>query len=197
MEVCYRRYVTVSCLVSILRELPTALVASEQQASLQRVDVGAVYEAHRRFLVGTAVSRYGIGEADAETLVHDIFLAYIIKANEVLDVRAWLLGAICNASKQYLRMRSRAVGLPPDIIDEPDPASVRVMERLPAELAARECFACLTPRCQLALRLRYLEGYSVPEVAAELLTTPRYAQKLVTRCLHQAYERYQSRGMRK
>jgi RNA polymerase sigma factor (sigma-70 family) len=163
----------------------------QQQARSQRADVGEVYEEHRRFLVGTAISRFGVSEDDAETLVHDVFLAYIIKANEVVDVRSWLLGAICNATKHYLRMRARAVGLPPDIIEEPDPASVRVMERLPAELAARECFACLTPRCQLALRLRYLEGYSVPEVAAELLTTPKYAQKLVTRCLQQAYDRYQ------
>ncbi len=174
------------------------MVASEQQANRsQGVDIGAVYEAHRRLLVGTAITRYGIGEADAETLVHDVFLAYIIKADEVLDARAWLLGAICNASKHYLRTRARAVGLPPDMVEEPDPATVRVMDRLPNELAARECFACLTPRCQLALRLRYLEGYSVPEVAAELRTSPKYAQKLVSRCLHQAYNRYHNRGVPK
>jgi len=174
------------------------LIGPEQeQARSQRGDVGAVYEEHRRFLVGTAVSRYGICEDDAETLVHDVFLAYIIKADEVVDVRSWLLGAICNASKHYLRMRARAVDLPPDIIEEPDPASVRVTERLPDELAARECFACLTARCQLALRLRYLEGYSVPELAAELLTSPKYAQKLVTRCLQQAYVRYQRKETQK
>jgi RNA polymerase sigma factor (sigma-70 family) len=177
-----------------LTELPTALVASERQVNLPRADVGAVYEEHRRLLVGTAVSRYGIGEADAETLVHDVFLAYIIKADEVLDVRSWLVGAICNASKHYVRMRARSVGLPPDIIEEADPASVRVVDQWPAELAARECFDCLTLRCQLALRLRYLEGYSVPEIAAELLTTAKYAQKLVSRCLQQAYDRYQRRG---
>lgn len=154
------------------------------------VDIGEVYEAHRRFLVGTAVTRYGIGEPDAETLVHDAFLAYIMKADEVIDARAWLLGAVCNASKHYLRVRSRAVGLPPDIVEEPDPSSIGVLDRLPNELAARECFDCITPRCQLALRLRYIEGYSIPEIAEELQTSAKYAQKLVSRCLQQAHQRY-------
>jgi len=91
-------------------------------------------------------------------------------------------------------VRARSVRLPADILEEADPASLRVMDQLPAELAARECFACLTPRCQLALRLRYLEGYSVPEIAAELLTSTKYAQKLVSRCLQQAHDRYHIRG---
>jgi RNA polymerase sigma factor (sigma-70 family) len=146
-------------------------------------------------LVGTAVSRYGIAEPDAETLVHDVFLSYILKSEEIRDVRAWLVGAICNASKYFLRREARAVALPPDIMEEPDPQSLN-RDRLPDALAARQCFACLTPRCQLALRLRYIEGYSAPEIATELQTTAKYAQKLVGRCLQQAYDRYGGKGAR-
>ncbi len=145
--------------------------------------------------MGTAVSRYGIAEPDAETLVHDVFLSYILKSEEIRDVRAWLVGAICNASKYFLRREARAVGLPPDIMEEPDPQSLN-RDRLPDALAARQCFACLTPRCQLALRLRYIEGYSAPEIATELQTTAKYAQKLVARCLQQAYDRYGGKGAR-
>lgn len=165
------------------------MVVADEQAH-RSLDIGAVYEAHRNLLVGTAVSRYRISATDAETLVHDVFLTFMVKAHEVRDTRAWLLSAICNASKYYLRTYARAVGLPDTIANEPDPASLRVIDRLPDELAARECFACLTPRCQLALRLRYLEGYSVPEIATELRTSAKYAQKLVTRCLQQAQKRY-------
>jgi RNA polymerase sigma factor (sigma-70 family) len=175
--------------------LTTAQVASLQQPVSPPVDVGAVYETHRRLLVGTAMARYGIAESDAETLLHDVFLAYILRSEEVRDIRAWLVGSICNASKYYLRTRARAVGLPPNIMEEPDPESLRV-DRLPDALAARECFACLTPRCQLALRLRYIEGYSAPEIATELQTTTKYAQKLVSRCLQQAHDRYGSGGAR-
>jgi RNA polymerase sigma factor (sigma-70 family) len=184
-----------SCFNSGRGELPTVLAAPLQQEVSPRADVGAVYEAHRGLLVGTAVTRYGIAEPDAETLVHDVFLSYILKSEQIRDVRAWLVGAICNASKHYLRSRARAVGLPPDILNEPDPKSLN-LDRLPDALAARECFACLTPRCQLALRLRYIEGYSAPEIANELDTTPKYAQKLVARCLQMAYDRYGAKGAR-
>lgn len=150
------------------------------------VDIAAVYDEHARFLVATAISRFGISETDAQTLAHDVFLAYILKASEVRDRRAWLLASICNASRAYLRSRSRTQTLPPDLMDTPDPASDTALP----SMVARECLACLTPRCQLALRLRYIEGYSVPEIAEELATTAKYAQKLVTRCLQQASTRY-------
>lgn len=141
-----------------------------------------MYEEHVRLLIGTAMSRYRIPEIDAQTLAHDVFLSYITKMDEVRDCRAWLVGAMCNASKHYLRAQRRHVELEPDVFEAPNTVH--------HELAARECFECLTPRCQLALRLRYLAGYSLQEIATELDTTAKYAQKLVSRCLRQAQERY-------
>lgn len=178
----------------LLATVRAGLVAFEQQSGVS-LDLSATYDAHRGLLIGTAITRYGIAEGDAETLVHDVFVAYLIHGQDVRNARAWLLSAICNASKAYLRTRARVVGLPETFVDEPDPASVGVSDRLPDALAARECFACLTPRCQLALRLRYLEGYSVSEIAAELQTSSKYAQKLVSRCLQQAHDRYTKGGL--
>ena len=166
--------------------------ATAQQSEFQQqVDFGALYDEHRRLLLGLAITRFGIGPDEAETLMHDVFLAYILKADEVLDARTWLVSAICNASRHYVRMRSRAVELSAAAANGPDPASLLAMDDA---LAARECFECLTARCQLALRLRYLEGYSVPEIAIEMDTSPKYAQKVVARCLEQAYRRYESKG---
>jgi DNA-directed RNA polymerase specialized sigma24 family protein len=121
---------------------------------------------------------------DAETLAHDVFLAYFLKAEQVLDSKAWLVAAMCNASRSYLRTQARHVELPSEVIDQS-----RTVE-ITDQLVAREVLCCLTPRCQLALGLRYLEGYSIPEVAAELRTSPKYAGKLVARCLRQAHDRY-------
>ncbi len=168
---------------------------SDFSATLDRgIDFGAVYEEHFRLLVGTAMGHFSICEMDAQTLVHEVFLSYLSKADEVFDARAWLLSAICNASKHYLRIRARHVALPTDFVDMPDPRFSRVGDALTDQLAAREAFRCLTPRCQLALRLRYLEGYSVPEIADELDTSTKYAQKLVSRCLRQAQTRYVAKG---
>jgi RNA polymerase sigma factor (sigma-70 family) len=156
-------------------------------------EFGAVYEQNYQLLVRTAIKHYHVSELDAEALAHEVFLAYFLKAHEVINLRAWLVSAICNAAKAFLRKRARHVPLPTESLEIPDPHFARVGDALPDQLAAREAFACVTARCQIALRLRYLEGYSVPEVAVELNTSHKYAQKLIGRCLQQARRRYRRR----
>ena len=82
-------------------------------------DVGALYEEHVRMLVGIATKRYRIAESDAEGLAHDVFGSYLMRSGEIHDSRAWLFGAICNASKFFLRMKARHVPLSPAIAEEP------------------------------------------------------------------------------
>ncbi len=186
-------YIPASCTRQREEGTRYRMLAESHAASslLERADdFGAVYEENYRLLVGTAVEHFRISESDAQALAHEVFLAYFLKATEVINSRAWLVSAICNASKHYLRTRARHVPLPSEFVEMPDPRLTRIGEALPDQLAAREAFSCLTARCQVALRLRYLEGYSIPEVAAELSTSPKYAQKLVSRCLRQAQDRY-------
>lgn len=158
------------------------------------IDFDAVYDEHMPLMIGIAVDRFRITETDAQALAHEIFLAYFLKAEEIRDVRAWLIGAICNASRQFVKKRAHDVELPPNFANRPDPRQHNAAESLPDQLTAKEAFACVTPRCQLALRLRYLEGYSIPEIAAELKTSPKYAQNLVSRCLQMARDRCGIRG---
>jgi RNA polymerase sigma factor (sigma-70 family) len=157
-------------------------------------DFGAIYEQNYNLLVRTAIKHYHVSELDAEALAHEVFLAYFLKAHEVISLRAWLVSAICNAAKAFLRKRARHVPLLAESLEIPDPHFARVGDALPDQLAGREAFACVTARCQIALRLRYLEGYSVPEVAVELHTSQKYAQKLISRCLQQARRRYRWRN---
>jgi len=157
-------------------------------------DVGAIYEEHYDLLVGIAVSRFRIPQADAETLAHEVFLDFLLRAPGVNDQRAWLIACICNASKHYLRTAQRTEPLPEAGPDPADPRSARAVDTWPDELAAREAFERPTPRCQLALRLRYLDGHTVPEIADILGTTKRYATKLIGRCLDQAQRRYVGGG---
>jgi len=158
-------------------------------------DFGTIYRRHLPLLVGTAVAHFHISEADAEGLAHEVFLAYFLKAGEVINPRAWLLSALANASRYYLRKQARTVGLSHHIANAAaearSPAAV-----LPDQLMAREMVGCATARCQLALRLRYWEGFSIPEIAEELDTSARYAQKLVNRCERQARDRYAAKEKR-
>ena len=153
-------------------------------------DFESIYEEHLPILVSIAIRRFGIPECDAQTLAHEIFVDFLLKGATIVDQRGWLIGAICNASRYYLRTRARAEPLPDTFAEEPDPHLARVLEMWPDQLAARQAFSRVTARCQLVLRLRYLEGYSVPELARELGITKRYAAKLVSECLRQAHRRY-------
>jgi len=153
------------------------------------VDFTAVYEEHFDLLVRIAIGRFRIAEAEADSLAHDVFLSFLRNAERVIDRQRWLVGAICNASRNHLRRAGRTEPLDEAAEEAPDPRSSRLCESITAGLAARQVYDCLTPRCQLALRLRYLEGYSVPEIAEALGTTKKYAQKLISRCLEQAQRR--------
>ncbi len=158
------------------------------------LDFTALYEEHLPLMIGIAVGKFGISETDAETLAHEVFLDFILKAERVTAVRPWLVASICNASKYYGRVRARSEALPDSIDEKPDPQLARVVDMWPDQLAAREAIACTTARCQLVLRLRYFEGYSVPEIARELNTSEKYAAKLVSECLRQAQRRYDKQG---
>jgi RNA polymerase sigma-70 factor, ECF subfamily len=156
--------------------------------------IAAIYEEHYDLLVGIAVGRFSVPRADAETLAHEVFLDFLMRGSEILDRRAWLIGAIYNASKDYLRRAQRTEPLPEAGMERADPRYARAVDAWPDQLAARQAFGFLTPRCQVALRLRYLEGYTIPEIAVILGTTNRYATKLVGRCLDQAQRRYGGGG---
>jgi RNA polymerase sigma factor (sigma-70 family) len=147
--------------------------------------VAQVYDEHAELLSRIAIGRFSINPEDAETLVHDVFLSFMLRRSEILDVRAWLVGAISNASRHYHRRYDRLEALPDDYEATTADSQVQI-----ETLLARDCLSCITPRCRLALQLRYVEGYSVAEVAAELDVTPKYAQKLIGVCIRQARKRY-------
>jgi len=149
----------------------------------------SIYDEHLPLLLGLAMERFGIGRADAQTLAHEVFLAYFLKMDDVRDVRAWLVGAICNASKHHLRKRDRDVEVSKGLLEAPDPRLRAIADSLPDQIAAREALSCLTARCQLALYMHYVEGFTIPEIADQLKITPAYAHKLVTRCMKQARKR--------
>lgn len=156
-------------------------------------DFTALYEEHFDLLVSIAIGRFRIAEGDAETLAHDVFLSFLLHADRVVDRERWLVGAICNASRHHLRQSGRTESLDDTASDAADPRSCRVVESLPDQLAARQVYECLTPKCQQVLALRYIEGYTVPEVAAAIGTTKKYAAKLISRCLEQAQRRSKPR----
>ena len=168
-------------------------------AAYPRVDetqFEALYAQESDFLFSVAVRKFRVPESEAETLVHEVFLGYLKHLPEIREVRGWLLGAICNASRYYWRSNGRMVS-GEEQFDRIDPQSANILESLPDQLAAREALACLPPRCQEVLRMRYFDGCSIAEIAERLSLTTKYTQKLVTKCLRRAERMYKAKGKKK
>jgi RNA polymerase sigma factor (sigma-70 family) len=157
--------------------------AAEIQSSAFETLYGELYP----LLVNVGVSKFGIAEDDSRALANEVFVDYLSKSDRVYSHRSFLVAAMCNASRYYLRVQARTTSLP-----EEEPHRVERGDVTDA-LAAKQALDCLTPRCQFALRLRYFEGYTVPEIAAEFRTSVKYAEKVVRECLRQAQRRYVGR----
>ena len=110
--------------------------------------------------------KFGVPPEDAESLVHEAFVQFVTERPD--DAKAWLTGTACRGAKAWLQRRGLAV------TDSADDA--REIENL---LFYRKAQALLPERAREALRLRFQEGRTYEEIAAELDVAAYYAEKLV------------------
>lgn len=156
----------------------------------------AVYEENFAFLSSIAANKFRVPDTEAETLAHEVFLTYLRKSETITDLRSWLIGAICHASRHYWRANRRIVDADPEIdLEYADPASRQIVDVLTNQIAARKILDSLSPRYQEILRLRYFAGMTVPEIATHLGVKPKYAQKLVSKCLKRAEKAFHEKGV--
>lgn len=156
----------------------TALPTPDEAQAAPIPAIERLYEDHYDLLLSLAMSRFGLAATEAEGVLHDVFLSLLIRVNEVRDIRAWLVGAVCNACRSYRRTASRFVALPA----ERSPVWSHT-DRLDAQLVAGQALTALDERSATILRLRFLDGYTVQEIASRLSTTPKYADKLLRKAL--------------
>jgi RNA polymerase sigma factor (sigma-70 family) len=154
--------------------------------------VEALYIEHRNLLLFIACRKFRVVEADAESLIQEVFLSLLQTCTRIENVRAWLVAAMCNASRYYWRVQGRTEQLPEDFGELSDPDSNGLPERFAMQMTMQKVLGYLQPRCRETLRLHYFEGRSAPDVARELDTTNRYAEKLIHNCLRRAREIYRS-----
>ena len=154
------------------------------------VDAGILYEQYRDLLVHVACRKFRVPDSDAENLMQEVFLAYIQTEARVEDTKAWLVAAMCNASRHYWRQNSRTEQMPEDIGDHTDPGSHGLADQFAMSLTLRKAIRYLQPKCRETLYLHYYEGRSAADVAREMDTTSRYAEKLIHNCLKRVREIY-------
>jgi RNA polymerase sigma factor (sigma-70 family) len=158
-------------------------------------DFEAVYERYSELLAQIAVVKFRVPECEAGALVHDVLLSYLVKSGDIADLRRWLIGAICHASRHYWRLNRRTTTVDaPAVRDRADPSTLRISDTLHDSIAVRELLAILRPRYREILCMRYLEGCTVAEVALRLGVKTKYAQKLIAKCLRRAETLYARKG---
>src|SRR5688500_9917289 len=87
-------------------DLPRAAAGPGLPAA-PRTNAGRAYLEHAVMMRRVASRKFGVPPQDAEALVHDVFINYIATTRTVRsDLRAYLIGAICNACRNYWRARS-------------------------------------------------------------------------------------------
>ena len=80
--------------------------------------------------------------------------------------------------------------MPDDIDDQSDPLTHGLADKFAVMMTLQKALKYLQPRCRETLYLHYLEGRSAADVARELDTTHRYAEKLIHNCLKRVREIY-------
>ena len=173
---------------------PRAAAAAAEPATTQPSTpsdyVETLYIEHRSLLLYVACRKFRIPDCDAENLIQEVFLSLLQTGTKIDNIRAWLVAAMCNASRHYWRAQGRTESLPDDFNDHSDPGTVGLAEQFATNMTLRQALDYLQPRCRETLWLHYFEGRSAGDVARELETTNRYAEKLIHNCLKRMREIY-------
>jgi len=123
-------------------------------------------------------------------LVHDVFATYLTNPTAVRDVRAYLIGGICNAAREYWRETRHH--LPLSASDEENTVAEEVFDGLAERLTVAATIARLRFRCREVLRRYYFDGESTDSIAAAIETNPRNVNYLLHICRGRARKIYET-----
>lgn len=140
-----------------------------------------LYEEYYEFLLALAFSKYDLPHHEAEPLVHDVFVNFLASRRPIEQARAYLVVGLCRACGEYWRKRRRELPIQAEHLERPENLDVEdsLVTRLTIQAALRQ----LREKCRQTLRLYIVEGHTAKEVAVEIGTTRRYAEKLIRTCL--------------
>ena len=139
-----------------------------------------------------AVRKFGIPPADAEPLVHDVFATYLTRSEEVEQLERYLIGGICNASRQYLRRGAAAN----DLFCGEEPCAATPTESILMEVERKilvgRLFARIGSRCRDILHRYYVNGETTNALAGELQFKPTTVLIFLSRCRKRALAAYRA-----
>lgn len=153
----------------------------------------AFEEAYLRYaprLHKIAMKKYGVGPSDAEVLVQDVFTTYFMHAADVEALEPYLIGAICNASKNHLRRATASRAL--FCAEHPCPATPddALLNEVERKRLLSQMLARVGGRCRDLLHRFYLNGEGTEALAADLRLTRGTVKVNLFKCRQRAIEAY-------
>jgi DNA-directed RNA polymerase specialized sigma24 family protein len=146
----------------------------------------SIYSSYAPLLRRIAVFKFGVPRSDADALVHDVFATYLANPANVRDLHPYLIGAICNASRQYLRRDASERALFCDSAACGATPGEEMVDGVIRTLVINSTLARLGASCQDTLRRFYLIGESAPAIAKSRNTSANYILRLLHFCRKRA-----------
>lgn len=148
-------------------------------AGAERVE--SLYRELGPMLRRTIVASFAIPQDEAEAMVQEAFLAYVMTSGPV-NAADWISEMACGKARKYWLRE-----LPADASDE----ERRLLQEV---IFNQDALAPLPPPARKAVRLRYHAGKTFAEIALELKVTPCYARKLIAHALRRLRTRQNEAG---
>jgi RNA polymerase sigma factor (sigma-70 family) len=143
----------------------------------------ALYTSYMPLLRKIAIRKFSIPLKDADDLVQDVFASYLANQSKVRDLRPYLVGAICNASRQYHRRDEASPFLPrPEHRECGATAADELLEDVIRNHVIRMTLARLGSSCRDTLERFYLLGESAISIAEQRQKTSNYIRRLLNYC---------------
>jgi RNA polymerase sigma factor (sigma-70 family) len=175
------------------RELRGTAAPPEQPAGGEAV--AAFEEVYLRYaprLQRIAIRKFSIGAADAEVLVQDVFTTYFQHAADVERLEPYLIGAICNASRNYLRRSFKSEALfcgEHPCAATPDDALLNELER---KTLLTQMLARVGQPCRDLLHRFYVNGEGTEALAKSFGLVRGSVKVKLFKCRQRALEAYRS-----
>jgi RNA polymerase sigma factor (sigma-70 family) len=149
-----------------------------------------VYLEHAPVMRRVIIRKFHVPPADADALVHDVFVGYLANPQRVrLNLKAYLVAGACNAARKYWRSKSYHERLFAEDLTTNDAAAADdTFADLARNLMVAATLARLGPRCQEALRRYYLDGEDTQTIATALNTSPANVNYIMHTCRLRARE---------
>jgi RNA polymerase sigma factor (sigma-70 family) len=147
------------------------------------IELAEVYDIHAPLLYAIARRKFGVPDADVEGLVHDVFATFLAGPARVRDLRAYLIGGICNASREYWRRQKQDERLFTDVDgDDTSAVSEEVTDSVTLALTLNVVLGRVDERCRSVLMRYYVDDEDSSSIAASIGTSRRNVNYILHVC---------------